>query len=124
MLAWWYLLIPDSILSFGATGTGVFLLRTATGIRELDGCLCDPATEIFLGVAETIIGIRKFDGCLLDPATEIFLGDAETVGAGFFRSMIEFNDHGACVLVEARTLPAGELVKSPDASTKAPRNKD
>lgn len=94
MLAWWYLPIPDPILFLGAIGTEAFLFRIAVEIREVGGCL-------------------------FDPVAEISLGGAGTVGAGFFLTIIGFDGPGACVLVEARTLPVGELVKTPEARTKA-----
>lgn len=98
MLAWWYLLIPDPILFLGAIGTGAFFVRIAVEIREAGGCL-------------------------FDLVAEIFLGDAGTVRAGFFLTIIGFDGPIASVLVEARTLPAGELVKPPDSRTKDSRKR-
>ena len=83
----------------GATGAGVFPTRTAVEDREVDGRL-------------------------LGAATEIFSGAAGAVGAGLFRTMIAFDGRGACLLVEARTLPAGNLVRNPGAGTKAPGDKN
>lgn len=98
MLDRWCLLVPDPLV-FGATGAGVFLTETAVENRKVDGRLFDPAKEIFSGAAGVVV-------------------------VGFFRTLIAFDGPNACVLAEARTLPAGKPVKAPIAGTKGPANKN